>query len=354
LSARLTVLKIFIIHFCIQYSSIFKLELIMAPSSTIPSSDPVLPPISGKKVPKPENEIKKGSELFDLVVKHGLGEEAFTDTFDGATGLWHKVRTVIGKVAVGLDGKATTRWAKIPVQKKMAIITTLNKAAPWLQAFQDGWAAEWLLNRAINQRVSDGSRKVKKRRHEEMMAQFAQSPAANVPHSSSDSSPPSLVPSPPQISPPPAPLSSSPPPPPTPAPLPSNLTEQIQLLQAQMQAQMQAQINLLIQQHMQQRQPLPEEATATTATTATSDEEVTTLPEMPVEVVSRPGGPGRKTRRKGTSKVYQEAIQMERESEDEREAQRSRKALKRQRKQTTGKELDGFLTELGMTERPGK
>jgi hypothetical protein len=31
-------------------------------------------------------------------VKHGLGEDAFANTFDGATGLWHKVRTVIGKV----------------------------------------------------------------------------------------------------------------------------------------------------------------------------------------------------------------------------------------------------------------
>jgi len=36
--------------------------------------------ISDKKVPKPEDGIKKGSDLFDLVVKHGLGEDAFTDT----------------------------------------------------------------------------------------------------------------------------------------------------------------------------------------------------------------------------------------------------------------------------------
>jgi hypothetical protein len=56
-----------------------------------------------------------------------------------------------------VDGTTwTTRWAKIPVPKKMAIIATLNKAAPWLQAFQDSWAAIWLLDKAINQRVSDG------------------------------------------------------------------------------------------------------------------------------------------------------------------------------------------------------
>ena len=35
--------------------------------------------ISDKKVPKPEDGIKKGSDLFDLV-KHDLGEDAFADT----------------------------------------------------------------------------------------------------------------------------------------------------------------------------------------------------------------------------------------------------------------------------------
>ena len=58
------------------------------------------------------------------MVKHGLGEDAFVDTFDGATGLWHKVRTVIGKVAVGLDGKVTIRWA-IPVPKKTPMLLAL-------------------------------------------------------------------------------------------------------------------------------------------------------------------------------------------------------------------------------------
>jgi hypothetical protein len=72
-----------------------------------------------------------------------------------------------------------------------------------------------------------------------------------------------------------------------------------------------------------------------------------TLPEM--EVMGRLGNRGRKnTRRKGVSKVYQEAISIERETEDEREERRTRKASKRQRKQATGEELDGVLTELGM------
>jgi hypothetical protein len=71
------------------------------------------------------------------------------------------------------------------------------------------------------------------------------------------------------------------------------------------------------------------------------DEEDATLPEMPVEVVNRSQA-GRKTRWNGASKVYQEAIRME------REAQRARKASKWQRKQTTGKELDGLLMELGI------
>ena len=77
------------------------------------------------------------------------------------------------------------------------------------------------------------------------------------------------------------------------------------------------------------------------------DEEVTTLPEMPVEPVSRTGG--RNTRRKGASKAYRDAITIERESEDEREARRAKKGSKRRRKETTSKEVDGLLTELGMT-----
>lgn len=44
------------------------------------------------------------------------------------------------------------------------------------------------------------------------------------------------------------------------------------------------------------------------------------------------------------------AMVMEREPEDEREVNRARKAHKWQRKQATGKELDGLLTELGEIE----
>ena len=86
----------------------------------------------------------------------------------------------------------------------------------------------------------------------------------------------------------------------------------------------------------------------TTPTIVSDGNEQVTLPEM--EVISRPGNRGRKnTRRKGASKAYQEAIRIERESEDEREVRRVRKASKRQRKQTTGEEVESMLTELGMS-----
>ena len=74
-----------------------------------------------------------------------------------------------------------------------------------------------------------------------------------------------------------------------------------------------------------------------------------TLPET--EVIGRPqtNNGGHNTRRKGPSKEYRAAIGIERESDDERELRRAAKASKRQRKQTTGEELDSMLTELGMT-----
>jgi hypothetical protein len=183
----------------------------------------VLPDLD-KKVPLSEkSKIKKGGDFLDLVVKYGHGEEAFADTFGGATKLKNKVRTVIGKVAVGLDGKATVRWAKIPLAKKLAIISMLRKAAPWLKNFDDCWAAEWLLSRAINQRVTNENRAPKKRRHDEMILQLAQSTAQSAPRSSQSPPPldPSLSPLNPSSSPPP----SSPPPltsPPTECTFPPN------------------------------------------------------------------------------------------------------------------------------------
>jgi hypothetical protein len=91
-----------------------------------------------------KSKIKKGGDILDLVVKCGHGEEAFADMFGGVTKLKNKVRTVIGKAPVGLDGKVTVRWAKIPVAKKLAIISMLHKAAPWLNNFDmlNGYSAE--------------------------------------------------------------------------------------------------------------------------------------------------------------------------------------------------------------------
>ena len=128
---------------------------------------------------------------------------------------------------------------------------------------------------------------------------------------------------------------------------PNDINQQIQLLQAQ--------LNSLIQQQQQINRPaeVEKEVTATTPTpiiVSDHGNEKVTLPEM--EVIGRSGNRGRKNmRRKGASKVYQEAIRIERETEDEREERRMRKASKRQRKQTTGEELDGVLTELGMIEK---
>jgi hypothetical protein len=310
-------------------------------------SDPASPvsQTPHKKVPKSEKaKVKRNGDFFDLVVRYNLGEQAFADTFGGAAELWRKVLSVVGKVAVGLDGRVTVRWAKVTHAGKLHMINLLQKGAPWLKAFQNSWGAEWLLSKAINQRVTDGNRGTNKRRREEMVSQLAQTKAAlpALTPPSSASAPPSPAPAPPS----PAPASPSPastppsaaPPVPTASPL-----QQIQLLQEQ--------LNLLIQQQQQ----------ATAEKSPNHEEEVTAAPENDeiltlalADIDPRPVNSGRMaTRRKGASRMYKEAISIERESEDEREQRRTRKVQKRQQKQKVGEEMDSLLAELGMNETEG-
>lgn len=287
-----------------------------------------------KMVPRTEKtSTKKHADFFDLVARYDLGEMAFADTFGGASGLWRKVRTVVGKVGVGLDGEVTVRWAKTSLAKKVSMVSLLHKAAPWLAGFENFWGAEWLLSKAINQRVTDGNRAANKRRRDEMMAQLAQTKAAPptlassqppasspLPSSPLPFSPPASTPpisglpiSSPPISSAPAPLSAAAPTLPAAemSPNEAHLAQQVRELQAQLKS-------LIAQQH-----------------TARSEE----------AEISRPV---KRTRRKGASKIYQEAIRIERESEDEREVRRARKAEGRRQKHKEGEDLDGLLMELGM------
>jgi len=65
-------------------------------------------------------------------------------------------------MAVGLDGKVTVRWAKIPNAKKLAMTCMLPRRCLGF-ALSRIAGAEWLLGKAINQRVTDGNRGSKKR-----------------------------------------------------------------------------------------------------------------------------------------------------------------------------------------------
>jgi hypothetical protein len=53
-------------------------------------------------------------------------------------------------------------------KEKLAIISIFHMAAPWLTNFDGCWAAEWLLSKAINQRVTNENRDLKKRRHKHL------------------------------------------------------------------------------------------------------------------------------------------------------------------------------------------
>jgi hypothetical protein len=99
----------------------------------------------------------KNAQLFDVVTKYELGDIAEAETFGNARVLGRKVKTVIAKYAVSCDGKVGERWNRMPSQQR-SLIKALHAAAPWLRAFEDDWASEWLLSKGVNQRVTDCNR----------------------------------------------------------------------------------------------------------------------------------------------------------------------------------------------------
>jgi hypothetical protein len=85
------------------------------------------------------------AHLFDLVNKHQLGDDARLDTVDGAKGISLKVRSVIGKYAIGSDGKISRRWNAISCHTRSSMVKALNSFANWLENFEGHWLSEWLL-----------------------------------------------------------------------------------------------------------------------------------------------------------------------------------------------------------------
>ena len=103
--------------------------------------------------------VKNGLDLHNLVRKYNFGDEAVLDTSYRAKILHRKVRATISKYAIGESGKVSRRWPKLPTQICSLMIKDLISKARWLSQFEDDWAAEWILHKAVDQRVVDAQRK---------------------------------------------------------------------------------------------------------------------------------------------------------------------------------------------------
>lgn len=143
----------------IQISSTFE----MASSSFLPNSSSSFSSNASSQlsvVPlREQRATKKGADLHNLVQQYNLGDEAVLDTADGAKITHQKVKATINKYAVNDTGRVVRRWLKQPLQLRSCMVKDLIQKARWLGRFEDDWAAEWLLRKAIDQRVVDTQRK---------------------------------------------------------------------------------------------------------------------------------------------------------------------------------------------------
>lgn len=126
----------------------------MAPSSTSKASS------SSEIIPSSEARyVKKGTDLHSVIRKYNFGNDAVLDTSHGAKILHRKVKITISKYAVDESGKVSRRWLQLSTQTRGLMIKDLISKARWLGRFEDDWAAEWILRKAVNQRVVDWQRK---------------------------------------------------------------------------------------------------------------------------------------------------------------------------------------------------
>jgi hypothetical protein len=117
--------------------------------------------------------IRKNGDLFEIASKYELGDIAKADTFENARRLGRKVKTVIARHAVNCDGKVTKRWRRMSSQQRSLMVQALHSAAPWLKMFEDDWASEWLLSKAVNQRVTEYNRASYKRKEKDAFDRLA-------------------------------------------------------------------------------------------------------------------------------------------------------------------------------------
>lgn len=103
--------------------------------------------------------MKKGTDLYNVICKYNFGNDAVLDTSYGAKVLHRKVKAIITKYAVDESGNVSRRWPKLSTQTRGLMIKDLTSKARWLSRFEDDWAAEWILCKAVNQRVVDRQRK---------------------------------------------------------------------------------------------------------------------------------------------------------------------------------------------------
>ena len=103
--------------------------------------------------------VKKGTDLYSVICKYNFGNNAMLDTTYRAKILYRKVKTTISKYAVDESGKVSRRWLKLSTQTRSLMIKDLINKARWLSQFENSWAVEWILRKAVDQRIVDWQRK---------------------------------------------------------------------------------------------------------------------------------------------------------------------------------------------------
>lgn len=137
-------------------------------STAAPAEGPRQVPQSMKKA------TAKFSDLYPLARDYGLGDEARRETLERGIELIRKVKPIIVKYAADEDGAFRKSWRDLSTERRAIMTRELTKVSPWVKYFEEGWAADWVLKKLINQRVNDRNRaKFKQKEDERAQRQLA-------------------------------------------------------------------------------------------------------------------------------------------------------------------------------------
>lgn len=140
-------------------------------SSTIGQSFPsplFTTPASPPQIPLSE---KKGCQTFahlnEIIRRHKLDFKAISDTTGKRTPpLVNKIKPILFHHAANEDGELRIFWKELSLETRSLMCRKLVSKSPWLEKFEQNWAAEFALSRALNTRVANSRRSAAVEREE--------------------------------------------------------------------------------------------------------------------------------------------------------------------------------------------